>query len=257
VTGDTLLRLFMPGAFAQISTSFRDEYARVSPGTQLDFHEFIPSGLLAREIRAGAPADVYVSANTRYMDELDRDGFVLAPRVLAGNRLCVIVRPDAADRVQTFADLLEPSLRFVVPQPETDPCGQYIAKMFQEAGVEAQIRAKYEAGTLVNSRGSGDLPAFLFDGRVDVGIFYASEARSLGNAVKTIALPAHLDFHDRITFTVGRIADSDSRAAAEEFVDWLCGREGQELLQAFGFIPARLLKQAHEIDSPADDLSGE
>ncbi len=232
---DRPLRLFMPGAFAQISASIRAAFARIEPEVELAFHAFVPSGILAGEIRAGAAADLYVSANTRYMDELFVDGFVITPTILAGNRLAIIVRPDGPP-IGGLESLLDPSLTVVVPQPQTDPCGQYVAAMFREAGIDRAMQARLANGTLMYSRGSGDLPAFLADGRATAGIFYASEAVALGDAVTVVPLPPDLDFHDRIAFSLGRVCTVEPHSATSTMYRWLLGTGGQELLIAHGFL---------------------
>src|SRR5262245_57241172 len=121
----------MPGAFAGLGEPLRAAFTALHPSIELVFHRFIPSGLLAAEILAGAPADVYVSANRRYMVELQAAGCVRDYHVLAGNRLCIIVHPDANVDVNVLSDLTRPGLRVVTPQSETDPCGQYIVELFK------------------------------------------------------------------------------------------------------------------------------
>jgi molybdate transport system substrate-binding protein len=166
----------MPGAFAGLPEELRAGFAAVAPGAALAFHAFVPSGILAREILDGADADVYVSANIRFMADLWRAGLVPEPRVLAGNRLCIIVRPDRASQIHRLEDLTRNDVRLVTPQSATDPCGQYVVELFERAGLTDAMRAKEEAASLLHSIGSGDLPAFVSDDRADAGIVYASEA---------------------------------------------------------------------------------
>jgi ABC-type molybdate transport system substrate-binding protein len=92
-----------------------------------------------------------------------------------------------------------------VPQSATDPCGQYVVELFARAGLAEAMGAKEQAGALLHLVGSGDLPSFLFDGRADAGIFYASEARALGDRVVTVAPPETLDLGERIVFVVGAV----------------------------------------------------
>lgn len=234
------LSLFLPGAFAAMGDDIRHGVAAALPGTALAFHEFIPSGMLAREIREGAPADVYVSANTRFMNELHEAGFVPQSAALAGNRLCIIVRPDAADAIRSLDDLTRPETTLVTPQSQTDPCGHYVVELFERAGISAVMESKRDAGMLMHSRGSGDLPGYLCDGRAQAGIFYHSETIALGDRVITIELPAELDLRDRIQFTIGAVERNgviDPRSHL--VVEWFLGRDGQALLQRHGFLPSR------------------
>ena len=105
--------------------------------------------------------------------------------------------------VRGLADVTDDDLRLVTPQSTTDPCGRYVVDLFARVGLTEAMAAKEAAGSLVHSRGSGDLPAFLFDGRADAGIFYASEAWALGDRVVTVALGADLDMSDQIAFVIG------------------------------------------------------
>lgn len=235
----TALMLFLPGAFAGLRDELSRGFAAVAPVVDLQFHDFVPSGMLAKEILAGVQADVYVSANTRYMEDVRRAGLVRVPSVLAGNRLCIVVRPDRAAAVAGLDDLSRGELRLVTPQSETDPCGQYVVELFERAGLTNAMRRKRERGELVHSQGSGDLPSFLADGRADAGLFYASEAWALGDAVHTVALPASLDLRERIVFMVGVVQRrAQLHPGAVPFVDYLLGPLGQDLLQRHGFLPA-------------------
>ena len=235
-----LLFCFFPGAFAAMGDEIRAEAAAAFPELELTFHEFVPSGMLAQEIRDGAPADMYISANTRFMDELHVQGFVPAPAHLAGNRLCIIVHPDHASTVQSLSDLAVPEVTLVTPQSQTDPCGQYVVQLFERAGRTETMDAKRDAGTLMHSRGSGDLPGYLFDGRAQAGIFYASETLALGDRVVVVDLPVELDLRDQIQFTIGAVErDGAQHPFAQPMVDWFLGPIGQTLLEQHGFLTAR------------------
>lgn len=233
------LRCFFPGAFGAMGEDIQTGASAAFPGLQLDFHEFIPSGMLAREIREGAPADLFISANTRFMEELHAAGFVPQPAHLAGNRLCIIVHPDHAERISGLFDLTEPDVTLVTPQSQTDPCGQYVVQLFERADLNDTMEAKRIAGTLMHSRGSGDLPGYLFDCRAQAGIFYFSETLALGDRVIVRALPAELDLRDQIQFTIGAVTRDDRQhPLAQPMVEWFLGPHGQHLLDRHGFLTA-------------------
>ncbi len=228
---------FFPGAFAAMGDDIQAGVAAAFPGLLLTFHEFVPSGMLAQEIQAGAPADCYISANIRFMEELQVEGFVPNPAHLAGNRLCIIVHPDHAESIRSLAGLARPEVTLVTPQSQTDPCGQYVVQLFERAGLSTTMDAKRAAGTLIHSRGSGDLPGYLFDGRAQAGIFYASETLALGNRVVVVDLPTELDLRDRIQFTIGAVERNGTvHPLAESLVEWFLGPVGQKLLHRHGFL---------------------
>lgn len=234
----TELTLYFPRAFAGLSESLRAAFTALQSGIYLQFHEFVPFGILASELLAGAFADVFISANVLYMADLWRAGRISSPQPLASNRLCIIVLANQATAVSNLISILDPGLRLVTPQPETDPCSQYVIEMWRKAGLENRVAEKTKCGELIHSRGSGDLPEFLFDGRVDAGIFYASEAVSLGDQVPVVPIDQALDGHEEILFTIGALSRGGAPAqSAIEMVRFMTGNSGQLLLQQYGFTP--------------------
>lgn len=90
----------------------------------------------------------------------------------------------------------------------------------------------------MHSRGSGDLPGYLFDGRAQAGIFYHSEAHALGNRVAVIELSGALDLRGRIQFTIGAVRRNGAiDPRAQPVVEWFLGSGGQALLERHGFLP--------------------
>ncbi|MGI9148695.1 MAG: molybdate ABC transporter substrate-binding protein [Chloroflexota bacterium] len=224
-----VVRVSMPGAFARLGPELGHEFSAAT-GRAVAFAPFRPSGLLAADILAGVQADVYVSANVQWMRRLQQAGAVRHWTTLAGNRLCLITRPDSG--VERLLDLVRPYLRVVAPQAATDPCGRCVELSWRSAGVLPAMRAKEAAGELLRSLGSGDLPAFLIDGRVEVGRLYVSEARQLDSeCVRIVELPSGQDLHERIRFVVAALTPP-----GKPFVRWLLEPSAQARLGAAGFL---------------------
>lgn len=230
------LVVFAPGSFAPVREEVRRAFGEVVPGVPLRFEPPAFSGLLAARILAGAAADVFVSANLRDLDDLHRAGLVPEPRLLAGNRLCLVVRPDHVDRVRELVDLTRGGLPVVVPPSETDPLGEYAAEAFARAGLTEAIAAKRASGEVLTE--VGDLPSLFAAGRAVAAVSYASWAGALAPAAVPVALPAGLDLHERVRFGVGAVAHGgDSHPAAAAFVEFLLGPAGQGVLARHGFEP--------------------
>jgi molybdate transport system substrate-binding protein len=218
-------------------------FSRSEPAIRLSFGAFGPTGVLASEILQGAEAEVFVSANWPYMDDLCRAGLVRDPRVVAGNRLCIVVRAGNAGAVGGLASLTRPGLTVVAPQHETDPCGKYVSSLFARAGIAAAMAAKEAAGELFHSRGSTDLPQHVTDGIAAAGILYVSEALSIPG-VEIVRLPAPLDMSDSIAFTIGAVGRPNPASPALRFVDHMTGHEGQQVLAEQGMLPAATVREA-------------
>jgi molybdate transport system substrate-binding protein len=227
--GREVVRAWMPGAFARLGPLLADDFVAAT-GQVVEFAPFRPSGMLAQQILNGEHADVYVSANVLWMRRLQRAGCAPHWATLARNRLCLIARPHAS--VACLDDLARAGLKVVAPQAQTDPCGRYVEQLWRGTGLLSSLRAKQARGELLRSVGSGDLPAYLLDGRGDVGILYFSEALQLDPGVlEAIELPPEQDMHDRIRFVIAALT-----SAGRPFVRWLLDAPGQQRLQAAGFL---------------------
>lgn len=236
------ITLMLPGAFRELTEAIRRAFAEEGKGIELAFHPSAPSGMLAQALLEGAHADVIVSANWAFMERLQEVGLVPAPQVLAGNRLCLVVRPDSGSLVTGADSLAQPGLRVVVTQPITDPRGQYVRELFARAGIVAAMQEKARRGELMHARGSADVPAYLADGRAEAGILYVSEAQHLTDRLQVIPLPQPLELSDRIRFTIGAVASGGRpKPEAERFVDFSTGDAGQSVLAAAGFLPRATL----------------
>lgn len=227
----------MPGAFAGCAERIRRSFAGVEPTARLWFPPFRATGLLAADVLGGEKADVFVSASWQYMDDLRRAGLVRTPRMLARNRLAIVVAPGHAGEVAGLGDFTKPDLRVVTPQPDTDPCGRYVRDLFERAGIAGAMAAKEAAGEHVHSSGSGDLPSFLGRRAAVAGLLYLSEALSIPG-VEVVRLPASLDMSDAITFSIGAVGRPDPAPLADRFVVHMTGPAGQQVLAEEGMLPA-------------------
>ncbi|MGH2722239.1 MAG: molybdate ABC transporter substrate-binding protein, partial [Actinomycetota bacterium] len=232
------LRVFLPGSLAGVARDVPVSFAQAAPGAAVTFPAFAPTGLLAAEILEGAPADVFVSANRRYMQDLVDAGLVRGAVPLAGNRLAIVVGEavQAYGLVAGVADLARPGLRVVTPQSATDPCGQYVVEAFARAGLAGAMAAKEEAGELLHSHGSADVPGYLARGEAGAGVLYRSEALLL-EELGLVDMPPPVDMADAIAFWIGVVDRGRGPAPlARRFVEHMTGPAGRGLLAANGFL---------------------
>src|SRR5258706_14685224 len=96
------------------------------------------SGELQKQIEAGAPVDLFISAAQRQMDELEKSGLITAStrRVFARNVLTVVKPADTTIDIARPADLLDPRItKIVVGSPKTVPVGQYAEESLRALGL--------------------------------------------------------------------------------------------------------------------------
>ena len=113
------------------------QFQRTHPGVTLQYN-FGASGDLQKQIEAGAPVDLFISAGQRQIDALEKQG-LLRPgsrRVFARNVLTLIVPNDSRLDLQKPADLLRPEVRrVVIGNPKTVPAGQYAEESLRSLGL--------------------------------------------------------------------------------------------------------------------------
>lgn len=231
------LHVFAPGSLAPVRAALVDGFATFSPGTEVSFCPPAYSGVLAAEIQRGAPADVFISANPRYMDQLRQTGLVPRPAVLAGNALCLVVRHELAGQMRQLGDLLQPGPRLLIPPATTDPLGAYIEEMLTRTGFAPLLAAKRAHGEVLEELPS--LSAWLAQGTVDAALVYCTAAPGLAPVAAAIPLPARMSAADRISFAVGAVVrEPVPHPRAATFVDYLLAPAGQAVLLAAGFLPS-------------------
>ncbi|MDQ3693984.1 MAG: molybdate ABC transporter substrate-binding protein [Chloroflexota bacterium] len=234
---DRPLTIFAPGSIAPVRDALRQGFASIAPTTALRFHPPAYSGLLAAEIQQGAPADVFISANPRYMADLHRRGLVPRPAILARNALCLVVRAGAAGEVSHPRDVLQPGRRLLIPPAAHDPLGEYIEAMLANQGYADLLAAKRSRGEVVETLASA--AALFADGTLDAAFVYCTSAPALAPAAIVVPLSTDAAWSDHITFTVGVVGHSAwVHPAGAAFVDYLLDPAGQAVLLAGGFLPS-------------------
>lgn len=212
-------------------------YARTS-GTPVRT-SYAASSALARQIEDGAPADVFVSADLEWMDELQRRHLIDASTRgdIAGNAL-VLVAPAASAappiRLQRGVDLRTPlgrDGRIALALTASVPAGRYAKAALQSLGAWPTLQPRIVEAE--NVRAALQLVA---RGEARLGIVYASDALAEPRVRVVARFP--LSSHPRIAYPAARVAASaHPRAAA--FAAWLRSPAAQAVFRRHGFLPPR------------------
>lgn len=194
---------------------------------------FAGSPALARQVQAGAPADLFASADEEWMDALAVKG-LLAPgsrAVLAGNRL-VIVAP-AASTAQLSAKTLAATLAagpVAMADPTSVPAGKYGRVALQRLGAWNAVAPK-----VVRAENVRAALALVERGAAPFGIVYRTDARASRLVRVAGVFPAAS--HPPIRYPVARLARS-KHPDAEGFRQFLLSPEGRAIFARQGFTPA-------------------
>lgn len=200
---------------------------------------FAASSTLARQIEAGAPADIFVSASAWWMDYLEERGLIAAETRSEPitNRLALIA-PETARfgdaRIDASLDL--PALlgregRLAVGDPEHVPAGIYAKQALERLGFWAEIAPRLARADNVRAA-----LALVARGEAPLGIAYATDARIAEGIIVLDLFPE--DLHDSITYPFALVSGSDS-PEAREFLAYLTGADGLAVFERFGFTRAQ------------------
>ncbi len=237
--------LFAPTAFAQergpvvlAAASLQESLTEAADAWAAKGHakpviSFAASSALARQVMAGAPADLFLSADEEWMDAVAKAGLLRAGTrtTLLGNRLVLIAPASSKVRLTpargfALARALG-SGRLALADPGAVPAGKYAKAALTHLGVWASVAAKVAPAENVRAA-----MALVERGAAPLGIVYATDARA-SKAVRVIGtFPA--SSHPPIRYPVALLKASRSRDAAG-FRAFLLSKQGRVIFARHGF----------------------
>jgi molybdate transport system substrate-binding protein len=200
----------------------------------IDRHErysFGGSNALAAQIRQGAPADVFASADTALPWQLYRARLVEKPVVFTHNALTLIVPRSNPAHIRRVADLHGGGVKLVVAAPGV-PVGDYTRTVLRRMHQSGVLRNVVSEETDVR-----DVLAKVALGEADAGFVYRTDARTVSTKVRMLALPRSAQ--PRVSYAVAVLRGSAHAAAARRWVHRLLGKAAQAKLRTAGFLPRR------------------
>ena len=205
--------------FTELGRRFEAQH----PGTAVRF-SFDASSTLARQVEAGAPADVLATADEASMAPVAGAGLVSTPVVFARNRLAILVARGNPHDIRAPTDLGRPGLDVVLCAPDV-PCGRLAATVLDRAGADVRPRSLEP-----NVKG---VVAKVTLGEADAGIVYVTDARAAGDQAEGVAIP---DGQNVVTgYPLATVRAAPNPATAARFVELVRAAEGRRVLAGAGF----------------------
>lgn len=209
-------KLLAAALLVSAAASLQDALHDIAPrGVTFNFGA---SGTLARQIEAGAPVDVFLSADERTMDMLAARHLVTGRRSILSNQLVVvsnvpITRAEDLSRLRAVA----------IGEPGIVPAGTYAQEWLDRRHIHANLIPTANVRAAL---------AAVESGNVDAAIVYRTDAR--------IAKRAHIAFvitdGPPISYSAAVVASSKQREAAKRFLDSLRAPAAVKIFERYGFI---------------------
>ena len=193
---------------------------------------FAASGTLSRQIEAGAPADIFFSADETKADALEKKGLLVrgTRKSLLGNSL-VIVTPTDAAAIHSPAEFTNAVVQHIaLGEVKTVPCGTYAKAYLEKLSLWSAIENKVVPCESVRA-----VLAAVESGNVDVGFVYKTDAAISKKVQVAYEVPAA--DAPKISYPVALIKDAPQPDAAKKFIGYLDSDAATAVLfKQFGFI---------------------
>lgn len=199
------------------------------------------SSQLRTQLREGARADIFASADIAQMEQVANAGLVDGnATVFARNRLVVIVPKGNPGKVTTLADLAKPGVKFVTTPPDV-PIGAYARASLNKLASDPANGNGYDAKVLANivseEANVRQVVVKVQLGEADAGICYATDVTAVpAGEVTTIDIPDSANVVAE--YPIALLKSAKSPSAARRLISFINSPSGQSILVAAKFKPA-------------------
>ncbi|MGC4962753.1 molybdate ABC transporter substrate-binding protein [Gordonia sp. DT101] len=220
-TTPTTLNVSAAASLKKTFTAIADEFQKQHPGTTVSL-SFDGSSTLVNQIKQGAPADVFASADQKNMAKLGESA--VDPKIFATNTLVIVTAPGNPKGIKSFADLNKSGVTTVVCQ-SAQPCGNATDTVERNTGITVDAASEEQSVTAVLTK--------VTSGQADAGLVYVTDAKGAGDKVATVVDPAFAAVVN--SYPITTVRDAADEAVGKEFVDAVLSPSGQQILQEAGF----------------------
>lgn len=194
---------------------------------------FGSSSAIAKQVEAGAPADIFASADEKWMKYLTEKGLVATDTVQRpiGNDLVLVAPADSTASIAIGPDFdLMGALgggRLAIGDPKGVPAGTYGKQALTRLGVWDAVESQTAPAENVRAA-----LALVQRGEAPLGIVYATDVRGVSDVKVVGTFPD--DSHDPIVYPMAIVAGHE-RPEVKAFFDFLLGAEARQIFNRYGF----------------------
>lgn len=204
-------------------TALARQFEEAHPGVTVQT-TFAGSATLVTQIEAGAPADVFASADTKNMGTLSGMNLVGVPQNFATNMLEIAVPRGNPATITSFADLARPGVKTVICAAAV-PCGAATKTIERATGITLTPVSEETAVTGVLAK--------VTTGEADAGLVYVTDVHGAGATVDGVTFAQSGSAVN--TYPIAALTASTNRTAADAFVSFVLSASGRKMLTAAGF----------------------
>jgi molybdate transport system substrate-binding protein len=205
------------------------EFEKANPGIDVELN-LASSGSLRLQIEAGAPVDVFASASENHMDILAEKGLIDSRyrKDFAENTLVLVV-PGNGNTITSIDDLTDKNIeRIAIGNPQTAPVGRYA----QQSLIESELWDRLE-DKMIYAESVKQVLTYVERGEVDAGFVYMTDVSSA--QPNSIDVVCEVPVSVSIRYPIAVISSTSHKTKAQDFVHFVTGEKGREILHSHGF----------------------
>ncbi len=248
VFDDTTVTVFAAKSLNSVMETLISEYNKTQPNVKL-VGSYDSSGTLMTQIEEGASCDVFFSAATKQMDQLEDENFLVegTRHNIVNNQVCVVTYEGSNTEVTGLEDLNKASS--IAMADGSVPVGKYTREALVNAGIlekaddvsaiTTQQVSEALGGVEINECANvGAVTSAVAEGSNEVGTVYYSDTYGLEDRLKVLQVVPY-DLTGNVIYPAAQVvnkeADETEQAAAKDFVEFLTSDEAAAIFQSYYF----------------------
>ncbi|MCA0984921.1 molybdate ABC transporter substrate-binding protein [Halobacillus yeomjeoni] len=221
------LTISAASSLTDVLSEIADEYEREN-NESIEIN-FSSSGKIAQQIIRGAPVDVFLSADQRWMNKIEEQNLIVknSRHNIVGNQLVLIVPKHNRSNVHV-EDLKFKDGKVAIGDPDSVPAGTYTKQVLKKIQLWEEMH-----GRTVFTSNVRQVLAYVESENVHYGFIYASDAK-ISDRVR-IAEYIDKDLHKPIVYPAAVIDNKKNQKRAEKFLTYLQSERAQQIFHKYGF----------------------
>ena len=191
---------------------------------------FASSSALAQQIEFGADADVFISANQKWADELEDKQLVVKRETIVGNSLVIILPVNSALSGDSAEILMQSDIKSIaMGEPSSVPAGRYAKEALEKLGLWEKI-----ANKVVSAKDVRSALAYVETNSAEAGIVYSTDA-AISEKVKVIYQFDDNAVDKPISYPAMTLTNALNKENANMFFDFLKSEQAISIFEKYGF----------------------
>ncbi|GGJ89690.1 molybdate ABC transporter substrate-binding protein [Lentibacillus kapialis] len=217
----------LSGTLSELKKAFESEHRDIT--LTLNYEA---SGKLSQQIRSGAPVDVFLTSDPKWMDRLAQEDAIVADTRIdfAQNSLVFVSSRNKSISASQLSDLPNMEVeQIAIGSPDSVSAGKYAKQAMTASGIWDNLEDR-----LIYTNNAQQTLTYIESGRAEFGIVCASDLTQ-SDLIKEI-FPVDKALHEPIQYQAAVTSTSSTMEASKEFNQFLKTDKAQSILRENGFM---------------------